>query len=225
MSTTLKLKNICKLADASNSTYVLKQIDMQVNPQEFIGIISDDTRSTSALFNTLGLLDHPTTGAYTINGKPTGALNDSQITQLREQTFDFLFRALFLNERQSAQRNIILPLTKKGMSTPQAKEVALEQLQFLGNEDLLKEMVYELTAAQKQRVALARALATNNDVLLAEEPFQALEEQQQKELLQCFKQIHNERQKTLIILTQNSELIAPECHRLFRLTDNTLKPY
>lgn len=227
MSTQLKLKKISKLYQDDNNQgdYALKNVNMQVKPQEWLTILGNQGSGKSTLFNILGLLDRPTTGAYLINGSPTGALNETQLTRLREQTLSYLFRALFLNSRQSVMRNIILPLTQKGTPTPQAKEIASEQLAYLGQETLQDKMVRELTFAQKQFVCLASALATGNEILLADDPFKPLEEHDQEQLLNYFKQIHEEKQKTIIILSEQSELLTPHSDRVLHLYQQTITAF
>lgn len=226
MSTKLKLKNISKLYHNSDGDqYALQNINMQVANQEFLAIIGEKGSGKSTLFNILGLLERPSTGAYLIDGKPTGVLNESQITQLREKTFGFLFRALFLNPKQSALRNISLALTQNGTPTSRAKEIASEQLTFLGGEDLQDKKVRDLPIEQQQLVALARALATGNNILLADEPFKPLDEDNQQKLLELFQKIHYEHQKTVIILTEKRQLLAPHSDRVLNLQKKTLKQF
>lgn len=213
----LHLKNISKLHPTDYSRYSLKKVNMTVAPGELVGVVGEKGSGKAALFNILGLMERPTTGAYLIDNRPTGAYNDTQLSDLRERTFGFLYRAFFLTPRHSALRNIILPLTQRGIETPTAKQRAQQQLAFVEAQDLEDKKPTELTLEQQQRIALARALATGNDVILIDEPFKPLDEQAQRQLMELFAKVNEQQQKTVVILTEKGDIAGPYCQRIINL--------
>lgn len=218
----LQLKNISKLHPTDYSRYSLKKVNMTVTPGELVGVVGEKGSGKAALFNILGLMERPTTGAYLIDNKPTGAFNDIQLSDLRERTFGFLYRAFFLTPRHSALRNIILPLTQRGIETPTAKQRAQQQLAFVEAEDLQDKKPADLDLVQQQRIALARALATGNDIILADEPFKPLDEQAQKELMTLFAKVNEQQQKTVIILTEHGDIAGPHCQRIIDIQNGKI---
>ena len=122
----------------------------------------------STLLNILGLLDVPTSGTYRLDGIDVARLSHSQQAWLRGRRIGFVFQTFELLPRQTAMRNVELPLVYSGIADRrQRAEAALTRV---GLADRANHRPNQLSGGQRQRVAIARALAQQPYIVLSAEP-------------------------------------------------------
>ena len=147
----------------------LVDIDLEVQPGEFISLIGPSGCGKSTLLRLVADLLEPTSGAVTINGK---SAHQARV----DQDYGMAFQQSGLFEWRSVERNIELPLELKGWDKAKRRERAKEMLELVKLPEFAQHMPWQLSGGMQQRVAIARALASHPKLLLMDEPFGALDE-------------------------------------------------
>ncbi len=209
-----KLRKVYKMG--VERVRALDGVDLDIQRNEFVAIMGASGSGKSTLMNILGCLDRPSSGIYTLNGKPTHKMRAGALARVRNQEIGFIFQSFELLPRQSALKNVMLPLLySKGMF--KARKRAKNALKRVGLETRMSHRPNQLSGGQRQRVAVARALVSEPSILLADEPTGNLDSTTSSEIIALFKQLHDEGQ-TIIIVTHEEE-VASHAQRIVRLSD------
>ena len=219
----IDMKNIVKnfFIDTPNEVHIIKNIDLRVKKGEFVSIIGASGSGKSTLMNIIGALDRPTSGTYTLDGIPLEDMTDNALSDVRNKKIGFVFQTFNLIPRNSALKNVELPMLYAGMDKKSRLERARYLLDLVGIGDRINFMPNELSGGQKQRVAIARALANNPAIILADEPTGALDSQTGHLVVDLFHKIHKQEGKTIVLITHNKEL-ASETQRIITLKDGMI---
>lgn len=197
----------------------LRGIDLTIRINEMVAIMGSSGSGKSTLLNILGLLDVPTAGQYWLDGQDVASLSQSALARVRGRRIGFVFQTFELLPRQTAVRNVELPLIYSG--TPGRRQHAIEALRRVGLQDRMTHRPNQMSGGQRQRVAIARALVQRPAILLADEPTGNLDSRTSEEILDLFETLHREGQ-TIVIVTHESE-IAQRCRRIVRLKDGQVE--
>ena len=227
MSTDSSMPPVIEITDMTK-TYVmgktkvhaLRGLSLTIETGEYVAIIGASGSGKSTLMNMIGLLDHPTSGAYRIRGRETSKLRDNEMADMRNAEIGFVFQRFNLLARTTAQRQVQLPLFYAGVPARRAKAMALEALERVGLGDRTHHRPDELSGGQQQRVAIARALVNNPSILLADEPTGALDTKTGEEVMNLFGELHAQGM-TLIVVTHDME-IAARASRIVTLRDGVI---
>ncbi|MDF2722603.1 MAG: macrolide transporter ATP-binding protein [Paenibacillus sp.] len=219
--------NIIELTDV-HKTYgrgeeevkILKGVSLTVSTGDFVAIVGPSGSGKSTLMNTIGLLDTPTTGTYTLDGVATEKLNDSQMAVVRNKKIGFIFQQFNLLPRLTALENVELPLIYAGISKKERREKARLMLESLGMGPRVDHKPSQLSGGQQQRVAIARALAGTPSLLLADEPTGALDSKTGAEVLELMIQL-NEQGNTIVLITHDHQ-IADSAKRVVSIRDGLI---
>lgn len=201
-----------------NELEILHGIDLTVYPGEFVAIVGESGSGKSTLMNIIGVLDKPTSGEYTLDGVNIHDAKDNQLADIRNRKIGFVFQTYNLIGRQSALKNVELPMLYAGVPGGERTRRAKEWLERVGMGERMKHQPNELSGGQKQRVAIARAMVNEPALILADEPTGALDSQTSRTVMDLFHEMHNTYHKTIVLITHNPEL-ADECERVLTLRD------
>lgn len=200
-----------------NIISALEDINLTINPNDYIAFTGSSGSGKSTLMNILGCLDRPTSGEYYLDGKNTSVLNENELAEIRNQKIGFVFQSFNLIPRISALRNVSQPLVYSGMNSKKRHEIAEQALIRLGLGERMDHMPHQLSGGQKQRVAIARALVTQPSIILADEPTGNLDSRTTQEILQIFDELHQEG-RTIIIVTHEDH-VAQNTKRILQMHD------
>lgn len=198
----------------------LKPLELKVEKGEFVAIMGTSGSGKSTLMNIIGCLDVPTTGSYILDGEEVHALNEDELSRVRNRKIGFVFQSFNLLGRQTVLQNVMLPMMYAGVSKEKRHERALELLARVGLEGRVKHKPTELSGGQKQRVAIARALTMDAPILLADEPTGNLDTKSSHDIMALFKEIHKE--GTTIVLVTHEPDIAEHADRILLFGDGQL---
>ena len=188
-----------------NELEILHGIDLTVWPGEFVAIVGESGSGKSTLMNIIGVLDKPTSGEYTLDGVDIHKADDDELAGIRNNKIGFVFQTYNLIGRQSALKNVELPMLYAGIP---------------GGERT-RHQPNELSGGQKQRVAIARAMVNDPALILADEPTGALDSETSRVVMDLFHEMHEKYHKTIVLITHNPAL-AEECQRVLTLHDGRI---
>jgi len=219
MSGIIDLKGISKIYKTGDEdTVALKDIDLTVERGEFLAIMGPSGSGKSTLMHILGLLDHPTSGQYFLEGRDVSKLRDNRLAALRNQRIGFVFQQFNLLPRTTVLDNVLLPSIYGRIKNSRSR--ALKVIEEVGLSDRINHKSNQLSGGQMQRVAIARALIMNPAIILADEPTGNLDSKRSLEIIDIFKRI-NSRGSTVILIT-HEEKIAHHADRIIKLLDGEI---
>ncbi|MFM9349514.1 ABC transporter ATP-binding protein [Streptococcus uberis] len=202
----ISLKNIVKsYKNGDQELQVLKGINLEVYEGEFVAIMGPSGSGKSTLMNIIGLLDRPTSGDYSLNGRKVETLSDRHLASVRNKEIGFVFQQFFLLSKLNALQNVELPLIYAGVSVSQRRQLAKQYLEKVELEKRMKHLPSELSGGQKQRVAIARALVNNPSIILADEPTGALDTKTGEQIMALLTALNREG-KTIIMVTHEPDI-------------------
>ena len=204
-----------------NELEILHGISLTVHTGEFVAIVGESGSGKSTLMNVIGALDRPTSGTYALDGEEVDTLDDAALSRIRNKKIGFVFQSFNLIPRVSALENVEVPLLYAGVTAKERRERAMELLSMVGMQDRADHQPNELSGGQNQRVAIARAMANDPAILLADEPTGALDSETSHLVMDLFHQLHEERGKTIVLITHSKELAA-ETERIVTLSDGRI---
>ncbi len=199
----------------------LKGVSFEVRPGEFIAIMGSSGSGKSTLMNLIGCLDTPTSGTYILDGERVSDLDDIALSAVRAEKLGFIFQQYNLLARQSALRNVELPLIYRGVNGAQRQRRATAALKIVGMGERLEHRPNELSGGQQQRVAIARALAGRPTVILADEPTGALDTKTSVEIMTILQRLNREQGLTIVLVTHETD-IAAFAERVLTMRDGEL---
>ncbi len=204
-----------------NELEILHGIDLTVYPGEFVAIVGESGSGKSTLMNIIGVLDKPTQGTYTLDGVDIHTAPDNDLAAIRNRKIGFVFQTYNLIGRQSALKNVELPMLYAGVPAGERNRRAKDWLARVGMAERMKHQPNELSGGQKQRVAIARAMVNDPALILADEPTGALDSQTSRVVMDLFHEMHEQYHKTVVLITHNPQL-ADECQRVLTLRDGLI---
>jgi putative ABC transport system ATP-binding protein len=196
----------------------LDGVDLDIDTGEFVAIMGPSGSGKSTLMHILGLLDAPDEGSYQLNGTEVAELDEIDLARTRNRTIGFVFQSFNLLPSFTALENVELPMIYGGVSGRRKKaEAALERV-GLGHR--MDHKPNELSGGQQQRVAIARAIASEPEVLMADEPTGNVATQQGEEIMQIFQELND--QGITIALVTHEPHIARHALRLVQVQDGKI---
>ncbi|KYZ68243.1 ABC transporter ATP-binding protein [Bacillus sp. GZT] len=203
MNALVSARNVTKIYN-KNQLPGLNKVSFDIQAGEFVGVMGASGSGKTTLLNILSTIDTPTDGDVFINGINIQTLNNNKSADFRKNYLGFIFQEYFLLNSLTVKENIAVPLTLLKKS-PKEIELIIESLaRRFGIFEQLSKYPSQLSGGQKQRVAAARALAKQPSILFADEPTGALDSNSATELLQKLKEVNEELQTTILMVTHDA---------------------
>ena len=201
---------------------VLKGIDLTINQGEVVSIVGPSGAGKTTLLQILGTLDRPDSGQVLFDGIDISAYKEKQLSAFRNEHIGFVFQFHQLLPEFTAVENVMMPALIGGASMNDARQRAMEMLDYLHLTDRATHKPAELSGGEKQRVAVARALVNRPQVILADEPSGSLDTQNKEELHRLFFDLRDQLGQTFIIVTHD-ETLAATTDRTIRMRDGRVE--
>jgi len=225
----LELKNIAKkyeIPAGQGQTTVLRDVSLQITQGESVAVVGPSGSGKTTLLNIIGALDKPTSGVVTFAGKNLADLDDSALSQIRNQEIGFVFQLHHLLPQCTVFENVLIPTIPLGMEKEDedVQERAKNLLERVGLEKHKDYFPAQLSGGEMQRVAVVRALINRPTLVLADEPTGSLDRESSEHLGQLLVKVNKEEETTLITVTHSIE-IARLMDKVYRLQDGMLENY
>ena len=210
----IELTHISKdFASGGRTVHAVQDVSLLIGKGEIFGIIGFSGAGKSTLVRCINLLERPTSGSVTVDGKEMTALSARELRQARKK-IGMIFQHFNLMPSRTVFGNVAYPLRGSGLSREQIADKVHRLLELVGIGDKAEAYPKQLSGGQKQRVAIARALANDPNVLLCAEATSALDPQTTKAILRLLKNLNEKLGITVVIITHEMAVVKEICDRV-----------
>ena len=210
----IELTHISKnFASGGRTVHAVQDVSLSIGKGEIFGIIGFSGAGKSTLVRCINLLERPTSGSVTVDGKKMTALSARELRQARKK-IGMIFQHFNLMPSRTVFGNVAYPLRGSGLSREQIADKVHRLLELVGIGDKAEAYPKQLSGGQKQRVAIARALANDPNVLLCDEATSALDPQTTKAILRLLKNLNEKLGITVVIITHEMAVVKEICDRV-----------
>ncbi|WP_423364173.1 ATP-binding cassette domain-containing protein [Mycoplasma sp. P36-A1] len=217
----LEVKSVSKYYSSGSGKFkALDEINFQVEPGNLVAIVGPSGGGKTTLMNILGALDSDFDGDVIVNGKSLKSAAGKDLESYRKNTVGFVFQNFTLINSLTAYENVELALEISNVDKKTRKVKVMELLNSVGLKEHAKKKVNVLSGGQKQRVAIARSLANNPDIILADEPTGALDQENGLEVMKILSEIAKTR--TVIMVTHDPGLASKYANVIMNISDGKL---
>jgi putative ABC transport system ATP-binding protein len=214
----ISLRNVEKSIKAGGGEiFLLRRIDLDVKPGEFISVMGPSGAGKSTLLHILGMHDAEWRGEYDLHGQAIHSLKQKERMALQKKYIGFVFQSYHLLDNLTVYENLEVPLTYRDVPKSQRQAIVsdtLDRFRIVGKKDLYPS---QLSGGQQQLVGVARAVVAKPTLILADEPTGNLHSDQAKEIMELFKRLNDE--GTTIIQVTHSAENARYGNRIVKLRD------
>ncbi|MDD5937654.1 MAG: ATP-binding cassette domain-containing protein, partial [Clostridiales bacterium] len=219
----IQLDHVSKtFGDSSREVHAVRDVSLDIADGEIFGIIGYSGAGKSTLVRCINLLERPTAGSVTVDGKVLTRIVDGKETvrmperELRQERkkIGMIFQLFNLMPSRTVAQNIAFPLKGTSLTKEETAAKVTELLTLVGLPDKADAYPSQLSGGQKQRVAIARALASDPKVLLCDEATSALDPQTTRSILRLIQDINRKTGITVVIITHEMAVVKDICHRV-----------
>ncbi|MCX6699529.1 MAG: ABC transporter ATP-binding protein [Methanomicrobiales archaeon] len=214
----IRLVDVSKVYRLESGDFTaLNHVSLDIMENEFVAIMGPSGSGKSTMLNQLGILDVPTTGELSIDGKNVSHMTNLERTHMRRDTIGYVFQKFYLIPLLSAYENVEYPLILryKHRDTTGKAAAVLKSVGF--DEEMSSHRPSQLSGGQQQRVAIARALVNDPKIILCDEPTGNLDRKTGIQIMDLLAGLH-QKGKTVILVTHDQK-IAEYAHRTIQLDD------
>ena len=214
----IRLEQVSKQYQTARiETAALDNINLEIAAGEMVSIMGPSGCGKSTLLNLMGLLDRPSQGQVSLDGKKIGSYGDAELARLRNERLGFVFQQFHLVGDLTVVDNVEIPLLYRRMSAKARRAAARAALERVGLSSRLHHFPAQLSGGQQQRVAIARAIVGGPAILLADEPTGNLDSQMGDEIVAILEDLN--REGATIVMVTHDPRMAAKTHRVIRLFD------
>jgi putative ABC transport system ATP-binding protein len=197
----IELKDVAKrYGTGPLSVAALQDVELFVAPGEFVVVLGPSGSGKTTLLNIVGALDTASDGTVRVNGVDISVASRRELFEFRRSSVSFIFQSFNLFPGLTAEENV-----QFGVDAARSSRRPQEVLESVGLGDKLDRFPHELSGGEQQRVAIARALATDNPIVLADEPTGELDFRTGVQILDLLQQQTRDGRAVLVV-THNREI-------------------
>jgi putative ABC transport system ATP-binding protein len=205
-----------------NELWAVRGVSLQVPAQQVTVLRGPSGSGKTTLLTIVGCLSRPTAGRVRLKDQDISGLPERFLTEIRRQTFGFVFQQFNLVRGLTVEQNVMLPAYPLGLARRDLRRRARNLLESLDLAEHAQARVEWLSGGQAQRAAIARALVNDPEVILADEPTANLDTELSRRFLDIVRDL--KAQGKTLLMTSHDPLIceAPEVDRVVGLRDGQL---
>jgi macrolide transport system ATP-binding/permease protein len=217
----LQLRGVGRTFSGAVEVTALDDVALDIEAGEFFAIMGPSGGGKSTLLNTIGLLDHPTTGTYTIAGDDIGGSTSRRLAETRSEMFGFVFQGFHLLDQRPVRDSVELGLLYRAVPTAERRVLVDDALARVGLDGLGDQLAAKLSGGQRQRVAIARALAAGTPVIVADEPTGNLDSENGARVVETLLALRDA--GTTVVLVTHDPTVARAADRVAHLRDGRIE--
>jgi len=222
LASILAAKNLTKSLDSgSHRVDILRGIDLEIPPGQFVAIMGASGSGKSTLLGLLAGLDTATSGTVIIDGVDITGLSEDKLALVRGRKIGFVFQSYQLLPTLTAEENVLLPYELSGGDVSSGVARARSLLESVGLGDRLDHYPVQLSGGEQQRVALARAFMVKPPILMADEPTGNLDSVNGAHVLDLLISL-NQREGTTLVLVTHDIALAGRADRIVTIRDGLI---
>jgi ABC-type antimicrobial peptide transport system, ATPase component len=209
--------------DGESRRYILKDVDCNFEKGKFYSILGQSGSGKTTLLSLLCALDEPKSGEVIYQGEDLKSIG---YEKYRRNNVGMIFQSYNLVPYLTAVENVRVAMSITDNELPNDQlEVAYNLLDYIGiSREKADRLVNQLSGGEQQRIAIARALATNVELILADEPTGNLDEDMENEIVAIFQKLAHEHNKCVIMVTHSKE-VAEQSDVMLSLRKGTIDLY
>jgi putative ABC transport system ATP-binding protein len=200
----------------------VRGVDFTIEAKSFVAFVGPSGSGKSTLLNMIGCLDHPSSGKLSVMDTDVTTLNRRAAANFRGEHIGFIFQDFNLIPVLTVYENVEYPLIMV-QEWPEQKRRAqvMRLLEAVGMAGQEQKRPDQISGGQKQRVAVARALATNAQLVLADEPTANLDHDTAYRIIALMKKMRDELGTTFVFSTHDPKIMS-EAEVIFTLEDGRI---
>ncbi|WEK62726.1 MAG: ABC transporter ATP-binding protein [Candidatus Microbacterium colombiense] len=203
---------------------ILRGINLSVSAGDHVSIVGRSGSGKSTLLNILGMLDTPTSGSVSFEGREVRKMRSGRLDRLRGDNVGFVFQQFNLLPGRTALENVMMPLGHAtGRMFWNRRQIAADMLERVGLGHRVEQIADRLSGGEQQRVAIARALVRKPVLILADEPTGALDIETGASVMSLLDEVATETDAALVTITHDLH-VAARARRHYRLDAGRLEP-
>jgi len=204
----IELKGVTKKFPTGGGEFTaLKDINLDVYTQDFMGFVGPSGSGKTTLLNLIGALDTPSDGSIRVLDRQVETLKHREAARFRKSTIGFIFQTFNLLPVYTVFENIEFPLLLAGMQPKPRQEAVHESLEWVGLLDKRDSKPAQLSGGESQRVAVARAMVKKPKIVLADEPTANLDAANSHNILQMMAKLNQTLGTTFLFSTHDEKVI------------------
>jgi putative ABC transport system ATP-binding protein len=216
--TLVKADDVTKVYDTGKiEVHALTGVNLEVHKGDLVAIVGPSGSGKTTFLNLVGALDIATGGKLTVLGHDISTMSKRQRADLRLHSLGFVFQAYNLVPVLTARENVEFVLELQGVGTERGRR-AMEILDQLGLSEFADRRPNAMSGGQQQRVAVARAVASQPQLVLADEPTANLDGENAEILLTMMRRLNSEQGITFVFSTHDPRVVA-HARRVVTLVD------
>jgi putative ABC transport system ATP-binding protein len=200
---------------------VLDQLDLTIPKGDFVALMGPSGSGKTTILNLVGGLDSCDSGTVSVAGAEVSAMSRRELPAWRSRHVGFVFQSYNLLPVLTAHENVMLPLQLTPLSAAERRKQADFALSVVDLSDRASHRPSQLSGGQEQRVAIARAIASDPDVIIADEPTGDLDRQSADDVLEILSRLNAELGKTILMVTHDL-IAAKKARRILELDKGLL---
>jgi lipoprotein-releasing system ATP-binding protein len=207
-----------------NAVQVFSNLSLSIERGKSLAIVGPSGSGKSTLLNLIGAIDRPTRGYIFIDGKKISSFSEEESARFRNLRIGYIFQSHHLLPALTAVQNIMIPALAghSNIKNQDLEDRANDLLKKVGLSHRANHLPGELSGGERQRVSVARALINQPQILLADEPTGALDQQNAKVLIDLLLLLNQDFETTLLVVTHSLEL-AKKMDLVWALKDGKLE--
>lgn len=215
-------KSKAEVEKETGSTIGVYDANFEVYEGEIFVVIGLSGSGKSTLLRLINRLIEPVEGEVYLHDELISKMPMKQIREIRRKKIGMVFQHFGLLPNRTVLDNITFGLEIQGVSKEDRNKAGEETLEMVGLQGQANKQITELSGGMQQRVGLARALATEQEILLMDEPFSALDPLIRRDMQNLFLDIQGEIKRTVIFITHDLDEALRLGHRVAIMNDGEI---
>ena len=199
----------------------LREATIDIATGDFVALMGPSGCGKTTLLSVIGLLTQANDGDYRLDGRDVRGMSRHEYATFRAESIGFIFQSYNLLPRETAWRNVMLPLTFRSMYRSEREARAREVLNSVGLAHRSCHYPFQMSGGEQQRVSIARALVNRPKLIVADEPTGNLDSRTGDEIMQLILAVAKEHGTTVIIATHDAA-VAARARRVIRMRDGSV---